>query len=542
MVRTRKYVSRFDRVFTLGATLLTAVAFEQAVQPIPAFAQSNDDADGDGVMDRYDNCSGVPNGPSQYSNQVDSDGDGIGNSCDPDYDQSGTVTVADFAVFLSQFGKTAPGIDLDGAGAVTVADFSLFMGRYGKAPGESGLACANPLLKIAAGDPPCVSDADDLPPGVVKQNAQEAHQSDLVLLARGKGLTVQEADAAIHFQQAFTLYVADLDARFPGQISRAWMAPAPDRSGFVQFVDNAPTESTPMGVTLLGGGGLTRIEHTLRAELAAAAIKVAGFTNFLTYFDASRKVIEVLMVVAPGSPAPDSGQVFNVVRDAIASDQTLRPQARVVVSADLHLRVDVREGEIFTLEHARGGNWVRDDGFRECTSGWAVEGPDGDGFITAAHCTGINEFEEADGTVFETDWQDEERGKGDAEYHTTPTHVDVAEFYATSSSIRDVESKKDTIWMLKGSSVCVYGRSSNVRDCSHEIIDHSVTATFTDGVTVEKLAMASGDSTIGGDSGGGWSWGTKAWGVHAGSNGSISLFTPIERAEKELDVDILQAP
>ncbi len=179
-----------------------------------------------------------------------------------------------------------------------------------------------------------------------------------------------------------------------------------------------------------------------------------------------------------------------------------------------------------------------DGGNEECTSGWAVSGPSGDGIITAAHCTGLDTI---GGNDHDMTFRSQERDKGDAEYHTT-NGVEVAEFFAAAGELRDVESTKATLWMLPGNSVCVYGRSSNVRDCTHDIEATGVTATFTDGVTVRKLARASGDSTIGGDSGGGWSWSTKAWGVHAGSNGVDSYFTPIGRAERELNVDVLLAP
>ncbi|AOE49420.1 chymotrypsin family serine protease [Kangiella sediminilitoris] len=166
-----------------------------------------------------------------------------------------------------------------------------------------------------------------------------------------------------------------------------------------------------------------------------------------------------------------------------------------------------------------------------------MSGPNGDGIVTAAHCTGLNQFEESTSSIYGMTWRSEERGNGDAEYHTT-SHIEPAEFYATSASIRDVNSIKSTIFMFPGSSVCEYGRSSNTRTCNHDVIATGVTATFTDGVTVKNLVRVTGDNSIGGDSGGGWSWNNKAWGVHSGSNGTTSLFTPVQRVQKELNVTI----
>lgn len=57
--------------------------------------------------------------------------------------------------------------------------------------------------------------------------------------------------------------------------------------------------------------------------------------------------------------------------------------------------VSVNALPIVTDEHAFGGNWVRDDGVDECTSGWSVEDVYGvTGVTTAGHCDGINEIDE----------------------------------------------------------------------------------------------------------------------------------------------------
>lgn len=136
--------------------------------PVAVRAGSMIDFDGDLVPDAFDNCRTVANGPNQSTNQFDSDGDGYGNRCDTDFDQSGTTTTADFAIFLARFGSPIciqifpppPSCmpDLDGSGTVTTSDFAIFLGRYSVppgAPGPSGLVCANPLIRIDLGDTPC---------------------------------------------------------------------------------------------------------------------------------------------------------------------------------------------------------------------------------------------------------------------------------------------------------------------------------------------------------------------------------------------------
>ena len=113
------------------------------VQVIPG------DADADGVLDVADNCIGVPNGPfnpdAGGNSQLDSNGDGFGNLCDADLNNSGLVTSADFAILRSVLNQSsgsspvAADADLNGSGTVTTADFAILRARINLPPGPSGL-------------------------------------------------------------------------------------------------------------------------------------------------------------------------------------------------------------------------------------------------------------------------------------------------------------------------------------------------------------------------------------------------------------------
>jgi hypothetical protein len=105
------------------------------------------DADSDLVPDAFDNCLDIPNGPGEASNQVDTDIDGYGEACDPDYDQDIVVGLTDFSIFLGDFttGTPANGTDHDGDGVTGLTDFSVFVAFFSSSPavpGPSGLACA----------------------------------------------------------------------------------------------------------------------------------------------------------------------------------------------------------------------------------------------------------------------------------------------------------------------------------------------------------------------------------------------------------------
>jgi len=101
------------------------------------------DTDGDGIPDNQDNCIEKPN-----PLQLDTNGDGYGNVCDPDFNNDGYCTTADFGIWLGVFrggtpptGVTVNDLDLTGDGNVTTADFGIWLNcfRTIQVPGPSGL-------------------------------------------------------------------------------------------------------------------------------------------------------------------------------------------------------------------------------------------------------------------------------------------------------------------------------------------------------------------------------------------------------------------
>jgi uncharacterized repeat protein (TIGR03806 family) len=89
------------------------------------------DGDADTADDARDNCPGLPN-----ADQRDSDGDGHGNRCDADLDQSGWVNAADVALFRARFGTPDPHADFNGDGGVNAADAAILRTLFGAPPGR----------------------------------------------------------------------------------------------------------------------------------------------------------------------------------------------------------------------------------------------------------------------------------------------------------------------------------------------------------------------------------------------------------------------
>jgi subtilisin family serine protease len=90
------------------------------------------DSENDGVADTEDNCILNAN-----SDQRDTDMDGYGNICDPDFDNNGVVQAADLAYLKSKFFTADEDADLDGNGVVQAADLAILKNMFFQSPGPS---------------------------------------------------------------------------------------------------------------------------------------------------------------------------------------------------------------------------------------------------------------------------------------------------------------------------------------------------------------------------------------------------------------------
>ena len=96
--------------------------------------EASADSDGDGVADFQDNCTQAAN-----ASQTDSDGDGFGNACDADLNNSGFVDLVDLVMFKARFGSSDADADFNGDGTVNLIDLVTFKALFGLPPGPSGL-------------------------------------------------------------------------------------------------------------------------------------------------------------------------------------------------------------------------------------------------------------------------------------------------------------------------------------------------------------------------------------------------------------------
>lgn len=390
---------------------------------------------------------------------------------------------------------------------------------------------------------------------VVVQDEREARATDIGLIAKGKGLPVELVEQSMEFQEAFSTYAEDILSRYPNQVSAVWVEPIPAAKGHIKFVTDVPSDAieslardgslNPNNVVLAGHGKISIEDNFRRAEFVAATLKDSGYSNLITFFDQASEKIQIELLLPAEVSQPGKSDIVNAIQTRLQTerqkndDDQLRGQAAEFNESDVNLSIFSGEGPIVTLLHSRGGNWLRDNGVNECTSGWSVSGPNGDGIITAGHCTSLDQFVEPGVAPYSMTWRSEVfNASGDVEYHTT-SHNELDDFYSDAVTIRDVTGIRTTNTMV-GNVICFYGRASNVRTCNHEVeaVDVNVVV---DGTPVGDQARASNDSAIGGDSGGGWSVGNTAWGVQSShDDNDNSYFTPVQQAQTALGVTIKQ--
>lgn len=379
--------------------------------------------------------------------------------------------------------------------------------------------------------------------------------ADAELLAEQKGIDVGDVKKSIEFQDSFYDYALALYREAPEQVSAFWVDPVPGQVGHIRFVGEVPgkvmadveknAELSNGNVVISGDGNISLRENRRRASMVAQALEAAGNNRFLTYYDVEDHAIHIEVKLDVNAPELSIAELhipieqhFQSINSMAKSGEKLHGRAAILHQSDLRLKVMRGEGEIMELDakNARGGNQLKSGWIKKCTSGWSIRGNHGTGIITAAHCA-VNKFDPESGLAWQMDHIRQHRGlSGDVEYHTT-ARPELGQYYSSEGNIRSVYFHRSTASM-QNVSVCIYGRASNSRNCSHTITATGVTANI-GGVLTGNLARTDNDTSIGGDSGGGWSWDNTAFGVHSGSNGTSSWFTTIEEAMDVLDITVL---
>lgn len=366
---------------------------------------------------------------------------------------------------------------------------------------------------------------------------EDALATDIALTAIALDLPEELVAEKIAFEEDFRVYSEAMYARYPDQIAAVWVDLLPAVGGHIRFIGEVPPAARidgewaetlrPDQVHLTADGLLTQDEHMFYATMAGRALLRAGYDNFETYYDVFTGTTRVEMQVPDTLDAPVQEDIERVVHRYIVALERAEglpdPQIREILDAvEVDLLVTIAEGPLFEVNHTRGGNTLSVNGAStslHCTSGFAWTSFLGSpGILTAGHCNNTIDFFQDD-IALDYDMTFQAQGTtawGDVQWHTTPTHTVLPEFWASSTDLRAVLS----VWNGQvGDSTCRYGRASNIRDCGMSVLANGVTITA-GGVTYQQMTRIQAPSSIatGGDSGGGYSFGNKAFGTHTADN------------------------
>ena len=320
-----------------------------------------------------------------------------------------------------------------------------------------------------------------------------AERTDVELVAKTFEWPVDATAQYLKESRTFSGLSSELQRLFPKVYAGAIYGEQPGDGSVLRFVGTVPSKAA----ALARATGL-KIELTGGARYSEKALQ-----------DRSVQVHDALVKLGHSQVVAATSTADDRVAVTVSGDGK-----GLLLPADLRagVKVSVADGPIVREEHTRGGGILRDDGTFECTSGFAVVAGNGvTGYAGAGHCDGINQYEQPeDGLTYGVVHQAQHVGFfGDFEWKTS-AHIEPAEFFATNTEIRNVNSVTPAFSLPVNTPSCIYGRSSNLRACDQ------VFSTFVISGGIMNLYAMDGDHTIGGDSGGPWSFSTIADGIHRG--------------------------
>lgn len=372
---------------------------------------------------------------------------------------------------------------------------------------------------LSGGRTPASTDLED----GVTQDAAEALAADLEAIRESRGWTTKQLAAYEASEAALDAVSELLSTKYPHAFVGSALADDPTKPPTEYVKGLAPADiralASELGVTLVEGQPYSLDELDARLAIVHEAMLSAGFENVVVAADIQREGAITVVVTAPSRASLDP--VLTGIAPEIAKDIT------VIVEAD----------PVVEDQGAFGGMKLQDGGIFECTSGWTVRKLSNGvrGVTGAGHCSGIDQINHPGHGVHAAFFQAEHIGQwGDVEWYTTG-EFEADDFYADEfNNIRDVAAVEPRANIAIGEAICVYGRASNHRDCSLEVENPDVFCGFPQ----QKLVQMNGAVTIGGDSGGGWSFGGTAYGGHFGFCFNKSSFSVADLFDEALGVAV----
>ncbi|MBT2212167.1 S1 family peptidase [Actinomadura sp. NEAU-AAG7] len=370
-------------------------------------------------------------------------------------------------------------------------------------------------------------------PEVTIDDLTAAEIHDLNLIANDDGKNLAETIDAQGWQSRFSDIADKFEADYPDLFSGA--VKAEDGSwawfGFKGEIPAAAVEDAkalPVKTTISGDLGYNQAEIAAESERVHQKVSDHPAVAAVTASpDARSGVINVSAQLKPGVKHDSALEKELNGLPALCGG---RVSAKVVIAGDVRTRP--MDGYI------RGGGHLNGN----CTTGFnlerAVSGPALYRTSTAQHCLGPgtesyrNHGNDSGGTEVGNVWY--HRGQyGDFAINTAGSYTVTRTFYFTHTQKRYATSENTP---RVGIRVCHYGLTSNEKCDTINAVE--LTVKFTDGVTVGKQVRTGRLIAAGGDSGGPFYYGGKAYGTLSGGGPTGTVFTTIRILRDRTDYKV----
>lgn len=356
---------------------------------------------------------------------------------------------------------------------------------------------------------------------VSARDAKDADKitTDVKLIAEQTGWDVGATAEHLATQAAFGQLVNTLSNEFPKNFAGASFAEKPDAASQVLVKGRTPSgitklvRSSGLRVEIVDGQKFAEVEQQNRAAEIVRALVEQGHEDVATAILPTGEIqVSVSGRTDAGTKLPKHLQTGVKIA-----------QAPKEVSQD---EVDIK-----------GGVQVYGNG-SQCTSGFSVRSlsTGTTGISTAAHCTGMNRYSNPgpDTVMF---FRAQHNGFwGDVEWHTT-NEPEIDNYIAGPGDERDVAVVWPSNGYAKNMWTCVHSRMQNRRSCD------KIYSTNVSSNGAGNLIATDNDNTVGGDSGGPWSWNNIADGIHKGDKwiwfGTRNVFSKAGLLPVALGVEVM---
>lgn len=357
------------------------------------------------------------------------------------------------------------------------------------------------LVALAAG--PATADSA-LGDSTVKVDSQHA-----AIFAEQEGITVAEATARLIEQDAFQELVGDLHSTYGEGHVDAW-------------VDSSPTDQTlnvrtdvPQIANLAA-----RRSGGLQVEYSAPTSEAPMLAERTSLVDQN---IDQLRGAVPGLDGVKvdikSGDIVLSVPDSAARS------ARSAISASVEglegVPVRMESTGAGASDHNRGGL-----NMTGCTTAFAASSGTHQGFFTAAHCTGTQNWYAAGSSTAQASIARELRHDAYADIQARSVSVTAIPDVWTGGSFQTVTG---TATSVVGANICKRGKV-NGWTCGN-VLSTTYKPTYAGacpGGTCASVFVEAVGPTANGDSGGPWISLGKAYGVHKGGGAGKSIYSRIQ--------------